>query len=211
MIDMVMDEKDKQHFITDIDSNEKETVITYADGSTFTESFSLHNLGVWRTQMTDEASKYIGPYMDNVSKDSFFAFVKKYAAIILGVVGIFLLYNVDIHLVIKILLTILIVLVELMYQFYNFLYLTVLNSDVVELLATEYYLNNIEQFRYYDNENGTDGYIVPPEDIGKYGLSREMLEQIYASISKCKKDGFEPKGISLTYKRRKPENGKSMI
>lgn len=83
--------------------------------------------------------------------------------------------------------------------------------EALEVLATEYYLKNLDHFRYYDNENGTDGFIVPPEDIGKYGLTKDMLEQIYNNINEFKKEGYEPKNMSLTYKRRETENDKSMI
>ena len=41
-------------------------------------------------------------------------------------------------------------------------------------------------FRYYDKENYTDGYIVPPEDIGKYQLTKDVLEQLKNGIEEFK-------------------------
>ncbi len=211
MLDMTMDDKDKQCFITDIEYDDEVLRVTRADGSVSEEKFSEHNLGFYRLQMIKYANENIGQYMDDLGKDSFFAFVKRYGAIIGGFVGLYFLYNVDIHLVIKIIITILILLGELAYYFFNCLYLSVVNVEALETLATEYYLEKLDQFRYYDSEIGTDGFIVPPEDIGKYELTRDMLEQIYNNINEFKQEGYEPKNMSLTYKRRETENDKSMI
>lgn len=210
MIDMVMDEKNRASFITDIEFDDKVLKITRADGSVSTEPFSYHNLGFYRTKMVENAELNINPFMDDLSKDSFFTFVKRYAAIIGGVVGLYFLYNVDIHLIIKIIITILVLLGEVAYYLFNQLYLIVLSDLVSESLATEFYLKNISKFVYYDRENYTDGYIVPPEDIGKYRLTQDALEQVLKEIECFKEQGLEPDGMSLTYKRQ-TDNGKSMV
>ncbi len=210
MIDMVMDEKNREYFITDIEFDDKVLKVTRADGSVSTEPFSYHNLGFYRTKMIENAKLNINPFMDDLSKDSFFTFVKRYAAIIGGIVGLYFLYNVDIHLIIKIILTILVVLGEAAYYLINQLYLILLSEQVSESLATEFYLKNISKFTYYDRDNYTDGYIVPPEDIGKYRLTQDTLEQILYGIEEFKEQGFEPEEMILSYKR-KTENPKNML
>lgn len=210
MIDMVMDEKNKEYFITDIEYDDKVLKVTRADGTVTTEPFSYHNLGFYRTKMIENARLNINPFMDDLSKDSFFTFVKRYAAIIGGVVSLFFLYNVDIHVIMKIILTILIGLGELGYYIYNEIYLSIIGKQVIEGLATEYYLNNLGKFNYFDRENYTDGYIVPPEDIAKYGLTQDTLEQVLQGIEEFKEQGFEPEEMTLSYKR-KTENPKNML
>lgn len=210
MIDMAMDEKDKQFFITDIEYNDEILKITRADGTVSEEPFSYHNLGFYRNQMVNHIQDNINPFMDDLSKDSFFTFVKRYSAIIGGVVGLYFLYNVDIHVIMKIIITILAVLGELAYYLYNELYLTIVGSEVIEGLAYEYYLKNIDKFRYFDKEHYTDGFIVPPEDVGKYKLTQDMLAQILQRIEEFKEKGFEPEEMTLSYKRQ-TETGKSMI
>lgn len=210
MIDMVMDEKNREYFITDIEFDDKVLKVTRADGSVSTEPFSYHNLGFYRTKMIENAKLNINPFMDDLSKDSFFTFVKRYAAIIGGIVGLYFLYNVDIHLIMKIILTILVVLGEAAYYLINQLYLILLSDQVSESLATEFYLKNISKFTYYDRDNYTDGYIVPPEDIGKYRLTQDTLEQILQGIEEFKEQGFEPEEMILSYKR-KTENPKNML
>ena len=69
--------------------------------------------------------------------------------------------------------------------------------------------NSIKQYDY-DREHFTDGFIVPPEDVGKYQLTQDMLTQIIQGIDEFREQGFEPEEMTLSYKR-KTDNGKSMI
>ena len=209
MLDMVMDEKNKKYFITDIEVRDGKIIITRADESVTEEPYSGHNLGFYRMQMVRNAKENINPYMDDLGKDSFLTFVKRYAAIIGGVVGLYFLYNFDIHIAMKIILTILIVLGEVGYYLYNELYLNIVGSEVLECLATEYYIDNLNIFSYYDKEHYTDGFIVPPEDIGKYGLTKDMLEQLATGIKEARDNGSEPEHMKLTYKKQ--DTPKNMV
>ena len=209
MLDMVMDDKNKQYFITDIEVRDGKLIITRADESVTEEPYSAHNLGFYRMQMVRNAKENINPYMDDLGKDSFLTFVKRYAAIIGGVVGLYFLYNFDIHIAMKIILTVLILLGEVGYYLYNELYLSVVGGEVLECLATEYYINNLDTFTFYDRENYTDGFIVPPEDIGKYQLTKDMLEQLAKGIKEAKDNGSEPEHMKLSYK--KIDTSKNMV
>ena len=80
---------------------------------------------------------------------------------------------------------------------------------MLECLATEYYLNNLSTFTYYDKENYTDGFIVPPEDIGKYQLTKDMLEQLAQGIKEARDNGAEPEHMKLTYKKQ--DTPKNMV
>lgn len=209
MLDMVMDDKNKQYFITDIEVRNSKIIITRADESVSEEPYSEHNLGFYRMQMLRHAKENINDYMNDLGKDSFLTFVKRYTAIIGGVVSLYFLYNFDIHIAIKIILTILILLGEIGYYLYNELYLSIVGNEVLECLATEYYLDNLNIFSYYDRENYTDGFIVPPEDIGKYQLTKDMLEQLATGIKEARDNGSEPEHMKLTYKKQDPS--KNMI
>lgn len=209
MLDMVIDEKNKKHFITDIVVQEGKIIITRADESVSEEPYSEHNLGFYRMQMIKNAQDNIGPYMDDLGKDSFFAFVKRYAAIIGGVVGLYFLYNFDIHIAMKIIITILLLLGEVGYYLYNHLYLTVVGAEVLECLATEYYIKNLSTFTYYDKEHYTDGFIIPPEDIARYELTKDMLEKLAKGIEEARENGVDPGHMKLTYKRQ--DISKNMI
>ena len=98
----------------------------------------------------------------------------------------------------KIIITVLLLLGEVGYYLYNELYLHIVGGEVLECLATEYYINNLDTFTFYDRENYTDGFIVPPEDIGKYQLTKDMLEQLAKGIEEAKEMGSEPEHIKFT-------------
>lgn len=210
MLDMSMNEKDKEYFITNIEVNDNKIIVTRADGSKTEEEFSGHNLGFYRNRMIENAKSFINPYLDDLGKDSFLTFVKRYVAIIGGVIGLYFLYNVDIHIVMKIILSILVVLGEVGYYLYNQLYLWILGGEVNECLATEYYLNNIDTFKYFDRDNYTDGFVIPPEDIGKYELTQSMLEKLGAGIKEYREKEVKPEDMKLVYQKVN-ENKKSML
>jgi hypothetical protein len=209
MLDMVMDEKNKKYFITDIEVRDGKIIITRADESVTEEPYSGHNLGFYRMQMVRNAKENINPYMDDLGKDSFLTFVKRYTAIIGGVASLYFLYNFDIHIAMKIIITVLAVLGEVGYYLYNELYLNIVGNEVLECLATEYYIDNLNIFSYYDKEHYTDGFIIPPEDIGKYGLTKDMLEQLATGIKEARDNGSEPEHMKLTYKKQ--DTPKNMV
>lgn len=202
MLDMTLNEEDKPYFIVNIEVKDDKLIVTRADGTVHEEKFSEHNLSFYRTKMLEGAQSHITGYMDDLGKDSFFTFLKRYAAIVAGIAGLYFLYNIDIHIIMKILLTFLAIACEIGYYFYNELYLSIVGEEVIECLATEYYLKNMETFRYYDREQYIDGYIIPPEDIGSHGLTKEMLEQLGDGIKDYREQGVNPKDMKLTYKRR---------
>lgn len=202
MMNMVEDEQAKKYFITDVEQVDDSLVVKRADDSVNEESFSEHNLQFYRLQMIEQAKEYLPKFLDRLSYDSFMVTVKKYAAIVLGVVGLFFLYNVPVHLVMKIILSILLLLGEVGYYLYNEIILDLMWNFVREGLATETYLQNLDTFQYFDKEAYLDKFILPPEDIGRYGLTREMIEEMVKTIQGFKEDGVESQDISLTYQKK---------
>jgi len=61
-------------------------------------------------------------------------------------------------------------------------------------------IKNLSQFRYYDSQSGNDEYILPIEDIKKYNLSVECINQLVKNIEDCKAHGYEANEITLSYK-----------
>ena len=98
-------------------------------------------------------------------------------------------------------LALLILFSEVIYYLYNEVYLTVLADDLSEIEATDYYLKNINSFKYYDTLDGEIGYILPIEDIDKYDLTLNQLEQIDSLVKQFREEGVENRDIFLTYKK----------
>lgn len=206
MMNMVYgDKEEEQYFITDLECKDDKIVVTHANGSKEETKLTAHNLSFYRNRMIEQAEKSLPEFSRVLSKESFKVCAKKFGAIIGGLVGLFLLYNLDIHIIMKIIITILVLLGEAFYYLFSEILLGVMSPDCVETLATEYYLANLNDFRYYDQEQGVDGYILPPEDIGKYKLDDNLLKQMSEVIKDFKSQGFEDKEISLTYKKHQPK------
>lgn len=199
--------EEEKYFITDLEKKDDKLVVTHADARVEETKFTEHNLGFYRRRMIEQAKQKLPEFSIVLSKESFKAYVKRYGSLIGSVVGLFFLYNVDIHIIMKILLTILIVLGEAAYFVFNTIMLSVMQEDCRETLATEYYLANINDFQYYDKEKGVDGYILPPEDISRYKLDDRMLAQMSETIADFKSQGFEDKDIYLTYQKSTPKKG----
>lgn len=209
MLDMAIDDKNKKYFITDIDVKDDILIITRADGNISEEPYTAHNLGCYRMKMIRYAKENINDYMTDLGKDSFKTLAKRYSTIIGGIIGLFFLYNFDVHIVMKIILTILILLGEVGYYLYNRLYLNVVAIELLECMATEYYIDNLDIFSYYDKDNYTDAFIIPPEDIGKYHLTKDMLEQLADGIKRARDNGIELEHLKLVYK--KEDISKNMV
>lgn len=201
MLDFAKNENEEKTFIVDIECNAKEMIIKYADGRESHEPYTIHNYNVYRLRMEDQAKENLDYAYDEIAKDSFLVYVKRLMAIIGGIIAGIVIYNVDIHIIIKIILALLILLGEVLYYLYNELYLSVLGDDLVEVLATDYYLKNINQFKYYDAEAGENGYIVPIEEIDKYHLTESQLREISDLVTKFRQEGVQDKNISLTYQK----------
>lgn len=207
MMNMVYGDKEaEQYFITDIEQKDESLVITHADKSVEELKYTDHNLSFYRSRMIDQAKTHVKCFGDTLSLESFKVYVKRVATIIAGIVGLYFLYNFDIHILMKIILTILLAFGELAYYLFNEVVLDLMSADSIETLATEYYLAHLQDFQYYDSERGIDGYILPPEDIGKHRLDQKCLEQMSETIKDFKSQGFEDKEIYLTYKRETKTN-----
>ena len=200
MIDFAKNEDEEKNFIVDIETTDDEMIIRYADGHEVREKFSYHNLNVYRLHMEEQAKNNMDYAYDIVAKDSFMVYAKRILAIIGGIIGGIVIYNVDIHIIMKIVLALILIFSEGLYYLYNELYLSVLSTDLGEILATDYYLKNIDKFKYYDSKMGEYKYIVPIEDIEKHSLTQEQLEEISDLVSTFRKEGITDNDISLTYK-----------
>lgn len=208
MMNMVYGDKDKeQYFITDIEVKDDKIIITRADGSTEESKLTDRNLGFYRHKMIEQSQKYLPDFSDELGKESFKVYAKRVGAIVVGILGLFLLYNIDIHIVMRIILTVLIALGEIAYYLWNEIILSVMSDDCRETLATEYYLANLQDFRYYDPEKGADCYVLPPEDISRYKLDDKLLTQMSGTIKDFKSQGFEDGEIYLTYQKSQPKKG----
>lgn len=200
MIPMTGDEDKLKYFITSIQKEEDQLVIKYASGEDDCSKYSLHNLNAARNRMIDQARECLPNFISTMATEYFKTIALKYAAILGGIIGLFFLYNIDIHIIMKIIITLLALGGEVVYYLINKVYLAVLDMASEEALATKYYINNLADFRYYNPELGQDEFILPIEDISKYCLCQKDLEELSKIVKDFKSKGYESKEITLSYK-----------
>lgn len=90
---------------------------------------------------------------------------------------------------------------EVAHFLYSEIILDCMWNYVREGLATETYLKHLDTFQYVDEETYLTKYILPPEDIDKYGLTRDMIDSMVKVIRDFKEDGVENQDITLHYKK----------
>lgn len=200
MIPMTGDAEKLKYFITDVAKEQDQLVVKHASGEDDYSKYSDHNLSVARNRMIEQASECLPEFMKTMASEYFKTIALKYAAIIGGVVGLFFLYNIDIHIIMKIIITLLALGGEVAYYFINKIYQAVLGMSAEEGFATKYYINNVDDFRYYNPEVGYDEFILPIEDISKYCLCQADLEELSKIVKDFKSQGYESKEITLSYK-----------
>lgn len=192
MMDMTRKDEDKKSYIVGLMKLEDGIAIQYADGSMEKENFySENNMEFYRRRMEKQAKKYVGPYLDHLKCEVLKIYVKEIIAMVIGVFGIYLLYNVDIHSIMKIILGICIAILEGIYCLYQEINLNFLVDEVREGLATEYYINHKNDFSYYDEAKKEYIDALKIDDIAKYKLSFYSIMEFEQYLETLKKENME--------------------
>ena len=133
-----------------------------------------HNLIVYRHQMEEYAKKNIPLVLKGIALATLKLYTKRIILLFTTVTGLFLLYNIDIHIIMKIILSLLVLLFDkdmiLKYRkIENELY-----YNLAEVDATQYYLDHKESF--LDTDSDEKLYIINIEDIANQKLTFCQLE-----------------------------------
>ena len=203
MLDMTSKIEDKSSFITDIDHINDSIVVNYADGSVSQdEPYILHNYNVYRRRMEQQVYDYAEKHLDKLGIESFKLFLHRYIPIVGSLIGLYYLYNIDISVIMKILITILVLLGNGLNYIINEIWTIVLSYDFDQTEAYLEYVHNID--KYVIRKIDEDSYILPIEDIGKHNLSLNQVKEIGETISSYRqKFGEDIEEIKLTYHKNK--------
>lgn len=202
MINMTLDEKDEEFFITDVNFLDDDIEVTYADGHKINVGFcNDHMREFYRLKLEKQARDFVAPFLEQAGKDSLVLYIKKYAPIVVSLIGLYFLYNIDIHIIMKIILSIVIAIINGI-NFLSTQYdLFVLSEYIGEAFSLEYYLNYLKDFTYFDEEVEKEVKALPIEEISKFNLSVETLEKIRNEVLELKKeDGISD--LKLSYKNQ---------
>lgn len=200
MVNFAQNDEEAQYFITDIDVVDDKIIVKYADQREVVEKYDLHTLNYYRLRMTNEIRQTIPAAISEIASSSFNAYLKRLGVIIGGIISGLLVYNIDINIIMKFVITGLILLGQAAYFICNEINLRFLSDNLGIIETYQYYLNNLHHFKYYNAEIGEDCYLLPIEDVGKYNLSEETLKQIVNSIIEYNEQGTPKEEIKLKYR-----------
>ena len=212
LLDMTVDEDDAASYIIDLAHQDQDLVVTYLDGHQVVDSpYNEHNMNVWRRRVIKQINDYYDLYQDGGGKALFKVLISEIGSLLTPVAGgiiisivskIFLQYNIDIHIAIKIIIEALLVLKAAYDTFYNH-YIT---SRIVKMLmeSNRYkkYADLSPDLEYYNKSTKDYSFVVPVEDMWQHNVSENQLEKIRDYVVKTKRElGGDLQDFELTYKK----------
>jgi hypothetical protein len=142
--------------------------------------------------------------MDQMGWESLKTCIKKFGSVAIDALGLYFLYNFDIHIVIKIILTIGMIGINIFYYFLKHYDLLVIGQELDRVEALELYLDNVREFTYYNEEENEDDYSLAIEDVWQNDLHKDEVSQIIEDAKKNK--GNVLKYDVKKYKKSKDDN-----
>lgn len=200
MILLTNDSEKKKHYIIDIKKDGDQLIIVYADKSISSIYYSEHNLNVARYKMIEQVKDNIYEFCDYVAKKYITICIKNVVSVISSLIGLFFLYNIDISIVIKIIISILMVAGEISYILFNKKKIDILDKKLREAEATDFYINHLDELKEYDRDSGNDKFVLDIEDISKYNISKDLLEELLEKVKNFKEEGISISEMKLVYK-----------
>ena len=205
MVNMTLYDDEEESYIVDIKKENDRIMVYYADGHADDMGpYSLHNMNFYRLRAQRQFHEFYDKYMDQAGLDSLRICIKKFGSIAVDAFGLFLLYNFDIHIIIKIILTIGMIGINIFYYFLKHYDLLVLGQELDRVEALELYLDNVREFMIYNEDEGEDDYSLAIEDIWQNDLHKDEVSEIIADAKANK--GYVLKYDVKKYKKSKEDN-----
>lgn len=200
MLDMTLNDNDRQSFITNIINENGELKIKYANGNIDSIYNSKHNLEVCRYRLEKQVKKYADKYLDRTNIQAIMVYIKRYSFLISSLLGLYYTYNIDIHIILKILITLFIIGANLFSFLVKEIHVKIIQDCINEVFASQYFLDNKEKYSY-DTEEGKK-YALNIEDIAKFNLDEEQLKKILSTVEELKQNSEGLEGIKLDFKNK---------
>lgn len=188
-----------ESFIVDFDIADDLIYILFADGREEACCYSEHNVNLYRYRMIEQVKKYSDSYLNYIAKESFMTYCKRVILIAFSIVSIYFAYNIDNELFMKIMSTLIVLIMNFGYYLFSEIKLDILSDEYIELESLIYYVKNLNCF------NNDDKFLLPIEDVYKYNLTINDLDNIKKEIEDMKNNyGDDVIELSLSYTNKKP-------
>lgn len=149
MINMATNKEDAANFITNVSVNDDNTkfILTYGDGHIeYSDYVTDHNYNYYLNRLEQQFLSHKNNYIDFLSKIYMEVITKRFIVSISALLGLFLSYNIDINIVMKIIISILIIIFGLGYRFMQQIKLMALDNEFDSVKLMEYLQVHKEEF-----------------------------------------------------------------
>lgn len=205
MVNMTLYDSEEEGYIIDLKVEDYHIKLYYADGHVEdVGKYSLHNFNFYRLRVQRQFHEYYDKFMDQCGLESLKLYAKKYGSVALDAISLYFLYNFDIHIVIKILISLVMIGVNIFYYFLKHYDLLVLSQELDRVEALELYLNNSREFMVYNEDEKEDDYSLGVEDVWQNDLKKDEVAAILEDAKKNK--GMVLKYDVKKYKKSKEDN-----
>lgn len=205
MVNMTVYDEQESSYIIDLRRDGKNIIVTYADGhEEVMDNYSLHNMNFYRYKIQRQFFEYYDEYMDQMALESFKVCCKKFGSIGVGLLSLFLLYNFDIHIIIKIIISLGIIALNIFYYFVKHYDLLVISQELGRVEALETYFNNSRDFMIHNHDAKEDDFVLGVEDVWKNDLSKDEVMEILGEVKES--NGRVLKYDVSKYKESKKDN-----
>ena len=202
MVNMTLYDSEEEGYIVDLKVEDNHIKLYYADGHVEDMGpYSLHNFNFYRLRAERQFKEFYDKYMDEMGLQSFKVCCKKYGSVALDAIGLYFLYNFDIHIVIKILISLCMIGINIFYYFLKHYDLLVIGQELDRVEALEMYINNSREFMVYNEEEKEDDYSLGIEDVWQNDLKK-------CEVASIIEDAKNNKGMVLKYDVKKYKKSK---
>lgn len=161
MIDLSLSKNEAKSYICNVEPDLEGTFfhINYADGHSEVGScINQHNYECYLKRMEEQYYKYQEVYLKVIGKNACKKIINMATSTILTVASFYLLFNLDIHLAIKIILSILVSIGNLIFCFIEKYKLVIMDEYVQQVDIMKYYLEHKDEFvkGIYNEELGKE-------------------------------------------------------
>lgn len=202
MVNMTLYDSEEDSYIIDIKVEDGHIKVYYADGHVDdVGKYSLHNLNFYRYRAERQYYEFYDKYMDQCGLESLKLYAKKYGSVAIDAISLYFLYNFDIHIVIKILISLAMIGINIFYYFLKHYDLLVLSQELDRVEALDLYFKNKKEFLVFNEDEKEDDYSLTCEDVWQNDLKKEEVSAIL-------EDAKSNKGMVLKYDVKKYKKSK---
>lgn len=203
MRDFTINEKDKKDYITNVEANDNKYIIHYADGhSAQGSTVSKHNYLFYLNKMEEQFMQYKDAYEEVITYDYGMTLIKSIGILITQIAMFPILYNIDIHIAIKIIIGLLYLSGTIFYNTYNKAKIVNYDKAIGNIRAVEYYLEHKDDFivNYKNEESGRleKSYLVNANNVDIFSSPQMLIDFMNDTI-----EDYKDKQITLNKEVKK--------